>query len=90
MEISVTKLQPPWRGWPLRNVRIKRMVSDQLMGQVGSSLLAPVSIVTALPSLQSRYPLNMVVIVDCATLIGTAPPEVSAASVVLRPICVVS
>lgn len=35
MEISVTKLQPPWKGWPLRNVRINRMVSDQLMGQVG-------------------------------------------------------
>ena len=35
MEISVTKLQPPWKGWPLRNVRIKRMASDKLMGEVG-------------------------------------------------------
>jgi hypothetical protein len=36
MEISVTKLQPPWKGWPLRNVRIKHMASDKLMGEVGT------------------------------------------------------
>ena len=53
MEISVTKLQPPWKGWPLRNVRINRMVSDQLMGQVGSSLLI-VCLHPRMPSQESR------------------------------------
>jgi hypothetical protein len=71
MEISVTKLQPPWKGWPLRNVRINRMVSDQLMGEVGGSV--PVAVASTPPAVPRPIDSGgdvVVMVVNCADAIG--------------------
>ncbi len=46
MEISITKLQAPWRGWPLRNVRMSHFASNE---QVAEAIVASARIVPVPP-----------------------------------------